>query len=115
MATAKPVHHFLALIVALALLSSAHGFSPLPVLPPDAARTGVVGSAGITEATTTAPTASAPRSSGTVLYMAEESEESKERRRRQQIGAAAVFLFGALYDFFVTHHGVGFWDPNYVP
>jgi len=49
------------------------------------------------------------------LHMAEESEEAQARRRNQQLGAAAVLAFGILYDFFVTHHGVGFWDPNYVP
>lgn len=26
-----------------------------------------------------------------------------------------LVAFGVLYDFFVTHGGVGFWDPNYVP
>lgn len=38
----------------------------------------------------------------------------EERRQKQQIGAAAVVIFAVLFDFFVTHHGVGFWDPNYV-
>jgi hypothetical protein len=47
--------------------------------------------------------------------MAEESEESKARRKTQQVGAAAVLFVGIVYDFFVTHHGVGFWDPNYIP
>jgi hypothetical protein len=42
------------------------------------------------------------------------SDESLERRKKQQIGAVAVLLFGVLFDFFVTHHGVGFWDPNYI-
>ena len=53
----------------------------------------------------------------TTLQMAndEESEESKAKRKNQQLGAAALLLFGILYDFFVTHNGVGFWDPNYVP
>jgi len=51
----------------------------------------------------------------TILSMAEESEESKARRKTQQVGAAAVLFVGIVYDFFVTHHGVGFWDPNYIP
>jgi hypothetical protein len=40
----------------------------------------------------------------------EESEDSKERRRKQQLGAGALLLFGVLYDFFITHHGVPFWE-----
>ena len=52
----------------------------------------------------------------TFLSMAEESDETSRqtKRRNQQLGAAGVVLFGVLYDFFVTHHGVGFWDPNYI-
>ena len=52
----------------------------------------------------------------TFLSMAAESDdESRQtKRRNQQLGAAAVVLFGVLYDFFVTHHGIGFWDPNYI-
>ena len=48
------------------------------------------------------------------LKAAMASKQENERRRKQQLGAAAVVLFGVLYDFFITHHGVGFWDPNYV-
>ena len=52
----------------------------------------------------------------TFLSMADESEsdERQAKRRNQQLGAGALVLFGVLYDFFVTHHGVGFWDPNYI-
>ena len=42
------------------------------------------------------------------------SDDALERRKKQQIGAVTVLLFGVLFDFFVTHHGVGFWDPNYI-
>eukprot|EP00588_Corethron_pennatum_P011928 CAMPEP_0194274176 /NCGR_PEP_ID=MMETSP0169-20130528/7323_1 /TAXON_ID=218684 /ORGANISM="Corethron pennatum, Strain L29A3" /LENGTH=87 /DNA_ID=CAMNT_0039017301 /DNA_START=60 /DNA_END=323 /DNA_ORIENTATION=- len=44
----------------------------------------------------------------------EEAEERQAKRKTQQLGAAAVLLVGILYDFFVTHHGVGPWDPNYI-
>mmetsp|Transcript_4243 Transcript_4243/g.8214 ORF Transcript_4243/g.8214 Transcript_4243/m.8214 type:complete len:111 (-) Transcript_4243:492-824(-) len=44
----------------------------------------------------------------------DERDERDERRRNQQKGAVAVFLVSILFDFFVTHHGIGFWDPNYV-
>mmetsp|Transcript_36473 Transcript_36473/g.43962 ORF Transcript_36473/g.43962 Transcript_36473/m.43962 type:complete len:122 (+) Transcript_36473:48-413(+) len=43
-----------------------------------------------------------------------QAEERQARRKTQQLGAAAVLLVGVLYDFFVTHQGVGPWDPNYV-
>ena len=36
------------------------------------------------------------------------------RQRKQQLGAVAVVVVGVVYDFFITHQGVGFWDPNYV-
>jgi hypothetical protein len=56
-----------------------------------------------------------PMTSTSLSMGTEESESSKARRRSQQLGAGALLLFGVLYDFFITHHGVGFWDPNYVP
>lgn len=40
--------------------------------------------------------------------------KNENRQRNQQFGAVAVVVFGVLYDFFITHQGVGFWDPNYV-
>jgi hypothetical protein len=55
-----------------------------------------------------------PVTSTSLSMATEESEESKAKRRNQQLGAGALLLFGVLYDFFITHHGVGFWDPNYV-
>ena len=36
------------------------------------------------------------------------------RQRKQQLGAVAVVVVGVVYDFCITHQGVGFWDPNYV-
>jgi len=39
----------------------------------------------------------------------------EERQKKQQLGAVALLSFGIVYDFFVTHHGIGFWDPNYIP
>lgn len=36
------------------------------------------------------------------------------RDNTQLYGALAIFVVGCLFDFFVTHHGVGPWDPNYV-
>jgi len=42
-----------------------------------------------------------------------QTESDDTRQRNQQVGALAVFAFAALFDFFVTHHGVGFWDPSY--
>jgi hypothetical protein len=56
-----------------------------------------------------------PVTSTSLSMATEESEESKAKRRSQQLGAGALLLFGVLYDFFITHHGIGFWDPNYVP
>jgi hypothetical protein len=56
-----------------------------------------------------------PVASTSLSMATEESEDSKAKRRSQQLGAGALLLFGVLYDFFITHHGVGFWDPNYVP
>ena len=40
--------------------------------------------------------------------------KNENRQRNQQFGAVAVILFGVVYDFFITHQGIGFWDPNYV-
>ena len=37
-----------------------------------------------------------------------------EKRAQQQSYALGLFFVACIYDFFVTHHGVGFWDPNYV-
>jgi hypothetical protein len=37
-----------------------------------------------------------------------------QRDNKQLYGALAIFAVGCLFDFFVTHHGVGPWDPNYV-
>ena len=39
---------------------------------------------------------------------------ANRRQRKQQLGAVAVVVVGVVYDFFITHQGVGFWDPNYV-
>jgi hypothetical protein len=38
----------------------------------------------------------------------------KSQSSQQQKAAVALFLGACLFDFFVTHHGVGPWDPNYV-
>jgi|AntRauTorckE5430_2_1112549.scaffolds.fasta_scaffold151729_1 hypothetical protein len=38
----------------------------------------------------------------------------KPKDNSQLYGALAFFAVGCLFDFFVTHHGVGPWDPNYV-
>ena len=60
----------------------------------------------------TRPVPPFPVKSTSSLSMAteEESEDSKERRRKQQLGSGALLLFGVLYDFFITHHGVPFWQ-----
>jgi len=97
----------IALLSGLTLLSGnvVQGFAPVPpsrgVSPGRSIPDNVIGS----------PTHG--RTANTALPMAL-SEESAERRRKQQLGAGAVLLFGILYDFFVTHHGVGPWDPNYI-
>mmetsp|Transcript_23945 Transcript_23945/g.36420 ORF Transcript_23945/g.36420 Transcript_23945/m.36420 type:complete len:103 (+) Transcript_23945:183-491(+) len=97
----------IALLSGLTLLSGnvVQGFAPVPpsrgVSPGRSIPDNVIGS----------PTHG--RTASTALPMAL-SEESAERRRKQQLGAGAVLLFGILYDFFVTHHGVGPWDPNYI-
>ena len=44
-----------------------------------------------------------------------DDDEKAAARKKQQIGALAVLAFGVAYDFFVTHHGVGFWSAGYIP
>ena len=94
----------------------AKGFTLTP-LSPARFGGGAAGAASCSE-TTRCPAAAvimtSTRRPVTFLSMAEESDERQAKRRNQQLGAGAVVLFGVLYDFFVTHHGVGFWDPNYI-
>ena len=47
------------------------------------------------------------------VEMPDESEKMS-KKSQQQSGAAAVFLAACAFDLFVTHQGVGPWDPNYV-
>mmetsp|Transcript_6446 Transcript_6446/g.17522 ORF Transcript_6446/g.17522 Transcript_6446/m.17522 type:complete len:121 (+) Transcript_6446:10-372(+) len=42
-------------------------------------------------------------------------EAEKKPLETKYIAAYGLVAFGILYDFFVTHGGVGPWDPNYVP
>lgn len=104
---------FLTIALVVVLTSVQHnlvatGFTITPLSP---ARFG-----GATTASSTTETAASTRRPVTVLSMANDDEldERKKRQRNQQLGAAALLLFGALYDFFITHHGVGIGDPNYV-
>lgn len=108
-----------AVLTSLQLNHVAKGFTITPLSP--ARFGGSAISSSITKSSDIAPaagimTAASTRRPVTVLSMADddESDERKTRQRNQQLGAAALLLFGVLYDFFITHHGVGIGDPNYV-
>jgi hypothetical protein len=99
----------LSAVAVLLTLQTTQGFTPN-----HRSRFGVVVSPANTPEMTRPMPMPFPVTSTSLSMATEESEESKEKRKKQQLGAAAVLLFGVLYDFFITHHGVGFWDPNYV-
>lgn len=59
-----------------------------------------------------------PSNGGRMLLTAKKKDDvdstSKPKDNSQLYGALAFFAVGCLFDFFVTHHGIGPWDPNYV-
>jgi len=42
-------------------------------------------------------------------------DDKNANKKKQQLIACSVLAFGVLWDFFVTHKGVGFWSDNYIP
>ena len=44
---------------------------------------------------------------------AEATEDNDGRQKKQLVASLGVFFVAALIDFFVTHHGVGPWSPDY--
>mmetsp|Transcript_36982 Transcript_36982/g.66540 ORF Transcript_36982/g.66540 Transcript_36982/m.66540 type:complete len:121 (-) Transcript_36982:276-638(-) len=108
----------IAVLTSLQDIHVANGFTLTAPLSParfGGAASSITKSPGSTSATgIMTPASTSARRPVTFLSMTDESDERDATRRKQQLGAAAVLLFGVLYDFFITHHGVGFWDPNYV-
>jgi len=114
MAAHRFLHVFI--LVAVTMIGQAQGFQPHSLSSTHAPLAAPPSPLTITLTLTSGVTSS--------LFMARKKEEEEnseelispeERQKKQQLGAVALLSFGIVYDFFVTHHGVGFWDPNYIP